>query len=144
MILCPAHQERTPSCSITRGPDGTPGAHREQPRDQERDGDRLRGVPAQAGDQAEVPGQQQPPGAVPAALPGDAGAEVAERADGRDVDRDQHVGNQQALAERDLQAAGQDLGVGLAPALQGLGGAGVGLSTILVIFLVAWLLGLFH
>ncbi len=23
MILCPAHQERTPSCSITRGPDGT-------------------------------------------------------------------------------------------------------------------------
>lgn len=23
MILCPAHQERTPSCSVTRGPDGT-------------------------------------------------------------------------------------------------------------------------
>jgi hypothetical protein len=44
--------------------------HGEQPRHREGGGDRFGGVPAQAGDQAEVPGQQQSPGGVPPALPG--------------------------------------------------------------------------
>ena len=83
------------------GQHGAPGPDREQPGQQADGGERLRGVPGQAGDETEVSGQQQPGQRVPSALDGEHGAQVAQGADGGDVDGDQHDRDQGVLAERE-------------------------------------------
>ncbi len=83
------------------GQDGSPGPDREQSGQQADSGERLGGVPGQAGDEAEVCGQQQPGQRVPPAVDGEPGAQVAQGADGGDVDGNQHGGDQGVLAKRD-------------------------------------------
>lgn len=83
------------------GQPAPPGPDGEQPGEHARGGDRLRGIPAQAGDQPEVPRQEQAPRGVPTALDGEAPADVAQRPDSGDVDRDEHVGHQREVPERD-------------------------------------------
>ena len=84
-----------------RGQHGTSGPHREQPGQQAGGGERLRRVPGQAGDEAEVSRHQQPGQRVPAALDGEYATQVAQGTDGGDVDDDQRDRYQEVLAERD-------------------------------------------
>jgi len=79
----------------------TAAPDREQAGQQADGGERLRGIPGQAGEEAEVPGDQQPGQRVPSALAGEQGAQVAERADGGDVERDQRDRDQEVLPGRD-------------------------------------------
>ncbi len=79
---------------------GMPLAVGQHPRDQAQRAERLGEVAGQAVHQAEVADQQQAPDRVPAGLPGQQAAQVAERAERGDVDRGQRVGHRRALAER--------------------------------------------
>jgi len=72
----------------------------QDPGDQAQRAQRLRQVPGQAVHQAEITREQEPPQRVPAGLLGQHAAEVAERGEGRDVDRHEHVRHRGVLAER--------------------------------------------
>jgi hypothetical protein len=90
-----------------RGQHRAAGPHRQQPGQQAGGGERFRGVPGQAGDDAEVAGQQQPGQRGPAALDGEHAAEVAHGADGGDVDGDEHHRHQGVLAGRGQPGQGR-------------------------------------